>query len=98
MPGFVVDLDDLLDIVGELDRCGARLDLLLDHVAARAGSLHATWSGAAADAQVAAQVEWERGFREMREALAVMRAATDTAHDNYEPAATTNLRMWEQVR
>ncbi len=98
MPGFVVDLDELLDVVDELDRCGARLDVLLDHVAARVGSLHATWSGAAADAQLAAQAEWERGFREMREALAVMRAAAETAHGNYEHAATTNLRMWEQVR
>lgn len=97
-PGFAVDLDEMLGVVEELARCGAALDGLLDEVAARVAALQQTWSGRAADAQAGAQVEWERGFREMRAALAVMRSAADTAHGNYECAATANLRMWEQVR
>ncbi len=39
----------------------------------------------------------EAGFREMREGLAEMRAAGETAHGNYRSAADTNVRMWEQV-
>lgn len=97
-PGFAVDLDELLDVVDELVRCGVALDALLDDVVGRVAALQQTWSGSAADAQAGAQAEWERGFREMSAALAVMRSAADTAHDNYERAATTNLRMWEQVR
>lgn len=97
-PGFAVDLDELLDVVDELARCGARLDGLLDQVEARVAALQQTWSGLAADAQAAAQAEWERGFRDMRAALAVMRGAADTAHGNYERAATANVWMWEQVR
>ena len=97
-PGFTVDLDELLDVVDELARCGAELDALLDDIASRVGALRQTWSGLAADAQSGAQAEWERGFREMRDALAVMRSAAGTAHGNYERAATANLRMWEQVR
>lgn len=94
---FVVDLDELLATVDELDRCGEELDALLADVAARVVALHGTWSGLAADAQAAAQAEWEAGFREMREGLAAMRAAGATAHDNYRCAADTNVRMWGQL-
>ena len=95
---FAVDLDELARSVEEMTRCGEALDVLLDEVAHRVTDLHHTWAGEAATAQAAAQAEWEAGFREMRAALAVMRAAADTAHGNYSDAATTNLRMWEQVR
>lgn len=97
-PMFGVDTDDLLATVDDLAACGADLDDLLDEVAARVGGLHVTWSGRAALAQATAQADWEAGFRAMREGLATMRAAASTAHDNYAGAATTNLRMWEQLR
>ena len=34
----------------------------------------------------------------MRDALARMRQAADTAHHNYSSAAAVNRAMWEQVR
>jgi WXG100 family type VII secretion target len=95
--GFGVDLDLLDETVGEMAHCGEELDVLLDEVAQRVAALHVTWAGAAALAQDGAQAEWEAGFRRMREALASMRTAGGVAHGNYLDAATTNLRMWEQV-
>lgn len=95
---FAVDLEELLGTVDVMARCGAELDVLLDDVAERIAGLHLTWSGEAAAAQATAQAEWEAGFREMREALAAMRAVADVAHGNYRDAVATNLRMWEQVR
>ena len=94
---YAVDLDELLATLDTLGGCGSELDELLSEIAARVALLHDTWSGLAADAQAAAQAEWEAGFREMREGLAAMRAAGSTAHDNYRAAADTNVRMWEQV-
>jgi WXG100 family type VII secretion target len=94
---FSVDLDLLGETVAELARCDQALDDLLDEVSRRVAGLHLTWSGAAAVAQEGAQAEWEAGFREMREALAAMRAAGRVAHGNYGDAASTNLRMWEQI-
>lgn len=91
---FAVDLDELLGTIDEMVQCGHELEALLEEVA----RIHLPWSGRATLAQVAAQAEWEAGFRSMREALGVMRAAADVAHGNYAEAASTNLRMWGQVR
>ena len=95
---FAVDLDELMRSVEEMARCGEALDVLLEDVRRRVGDLQLTWEGSAADAQAAAQAEWESGFRRMRAALATMRAAARAAHGNYSAAVATNLRMWEQVR
>lgn len=92
-----VDLDLLDDTVAELSRCGAALDDLLDDVSRRVTALHLTWAGEAALAQDTAQAEWEDGFRQLRDALASMRAAGRVAHGNYRDAAATNLQMWAQV-
>jgi WXG100 family type VII secretion target len=100
MAGFdalAVDLDLLDDTVAELARSGEALDVLLDEVSGRVAALQASWRGQAAVAQAGAQAEWEAGFRDMREALASMRAAGRLAHGSYRDAAATNLRMWEQV-
>jgi len=94
---FAVDLDELAATVAALARCDAELDAVLSEVTAQVVALHGTWRGLAADAQAAAQAEWDAGFREMSRGLAAMRAAGAAAHDRYDAAATTNLRMWEQV-
>jgi len=94
---FDVDLDLLDETVAELARGGAALDDLLAEVSSRVAALQVTWAGRAAVAHEGAQAEWEAGFRDMREALAAMRAAGRLAHGSYGEAATTNLRMWEQL-
>ena len=94
---YTVDLDELLATVEDLRRCGAALDQRLVDITARVTALHGTWRGRAALAQQTAQAEWVAGFREMQDGLATMRRAGAVAHDQYEAAAGTNLRMWEQV-
>lgn len=94
---YAVDLDELLATVDALDSCGSGLDALLGEITARVAVLHDGWTGLAADAQLAAQAEWEAGFREMCDGLAAMRAAGSTAHDRYRSAADTNVRMWGQL-
>ena len=94
---YAVDLDELLATLDALRGCGEELDALLAEVGGRVAALQDSWTGLAADAQLAAQAEWEAGFREMCDGLAAMRAAGATAHDHYRTAADTNLRMWEQV-
>ncbi len=95
---FGVDLDELARVVAEMAGCQARLHDVADEAGRLANTLHGTWEGQAALAHLAAQHAWEAGFRDLREALAVMRAAADAAHGNYERAATTNVGMWEQLR
>lgn len=95
---FAVDLDELDRVVAEMARCGDKLEALVEDVSHRVDLLHATWTGAAASAQADAQRAWEHGFRQMHAALATMRAAAGRAHGNYLRAATTNVRMWGQLR
>lgn len=94
MSAYAVDLDLLRDTVDELARCEDACDDGLDRVSARVRALHGTWSGLSADAQAAAQVEWEAGFALMREGLADMRRAAATARSNYLGAVDANVRMW----
>jgi len=95
---FVADVDGLLRVVGRLARCGDELGDLLDELDRSVGALHDTWSGEAAEAHRVAHRTWTAGFREMQEALGLMRVAADVARDNYATAAEANSRMWSQVR
>jgi len=94
---YAVDLDLLEETIAAMAACVAGLDDLLDEVGARVAELHGTWSGAAASAQAVAQESWEAGFRAMRDGLAAMRAAGDTAEASYHSAIGTNRLMWEQL-
>ena len=62
------------------------------------GFLGAGWTGVAADAQQEAHQEWTQGMLTMREALADLRTAARTAHENYTGAAETHVSMWDQLR
>ena len=94
---YAVDLDELDATVAELARCDETLDLLLAELERRVALLHESWAGAAASAHALAHERWDAGFRAMREGLATMRAAGGLADQSYRDAASTNLRMWEQV-
>ena len=62
-PGsFAVDLDDLDAVVADVAACERELTALADDVAREVALLHEAWSGLAADAQLAAQAEWDRGL------------------------------------
>lgn len=94
---FEVDPEALTHATDEMAACHARLSDLAAELERRITALHLSWDGEAAQAHHEAQAEWDRGFREMRDALDQMRAVGRAAHSNYTSAAATNLRMWEQV-
>jgi WXG100 family type VII secretion target len=91
---YAVDLDVLLETIDALTRCEQACDDGLDRVSLRVRALHTTWAGRSADAQAAAQTEWEAGFATMRRALAEMRGVAERARANYLGAVDANVRMW----
>ena len=95
---FAVDLDELARVVGEMAACQAQLHEVADAVTRQVRVLHGSWAGQAAAAHEVAQRVWDAGFGEMREALAAMRGAADTAHDHYTAAAAPNVEMWGRLR
>jgi WXG100 family type VII secretion target len=94
---FHADLDDLSDLLADLAREHAAMEVLADKLAHELALLHGRWDGAAAHAHLAAQADWDAGFAAMRTALVAMRSAAATARDNYLGAARSNVVMWEQV-
>ncbi|MFC4782856.1 WXG100 family type VII secretion target [Nocardioides sp. MAHUQ-72] len=95
---FVADVDGLLEAVEDMGRCGEELRALVDDLARSVGRLHLSWAGEAASAHRVAHDRWTGGFREMQEALAVLRAVADVARGNYDAAARANTHLWKQVR
>ena len=95
---FAVDVDRVDDVVHDLETNERELETLTGDLDATVRRLQGAWDGRAALAQQAAHQEWERGLATMRDALADLRRAARTAHDNYDAAARTNLAMWERLR
>ena len=94
---FVIEVDELEDVVGDLEACERQLTQLVEDLERQMATLHGTWEGLAATAQHEAHDEWSRGMTAMHAALADMRAAARLAHDHYTGAAATNVAMWRQV-
>ena len=94
---YAVDLDLLSCTIEALVGCEEECDRALDDVAHQMDRLHRTWDGRAADAQVMAQEKWESGFATMRDGLAAMRSAANTADTNYRSAVSANLAMWGRL-
>lgn len=95
MTGFRVDVEQLGEIVDQMARYESQLQEALDDIDGQIARLHGTWSGAAAQAQLADQQRWRDGADRMHAALVVMRQIAATAQQNYTDAATTNARMWQ---
>jgi WXG100 family type VII secretion target len=95
---FGIDIDALDVTVGEMQRCEGALERLIRDTELEVARLGGLWHGAAADAQRAAQTQWQRGLAEMRAALTAYRLDARRAHDNYVEAAAVNARMWTQTR
>ena len=97
-PGdFVIEVDELDDLVGDLENCERDLTHLVADLESQMVRLHCSWQGLAATAQREAHQEWSRGMAAMHAALSELRAAARQAHDHYADAATTNVDMWRQV-
>ena len=69
-PGdFVVEVDELDDVVGDLEACERDLSLLVADLERQMVALHGTWEGLAATAQREAHQEWSQGMAAMHAAL-----------------------------
>ena len=94
---FLVDLDQLDELIHDLTDQHLRLADLSTSLDLDVSHLQEAWDGQAAEAQAAAHARWQSGFGSMREALAAMVAAAETARNNYTGATEANLNMWRQV-
>ena len=90
---YRVELEELLAFIDRLQTFERRAETMATRVDAQVAGLHDTWSGAAAEAHRARHQEWMAGATQMREALAQLKTAADTAHRNYTDAARLNLDM-----
>lgn len=94
---FTVDSDELDSVIADVEKTESALQALTDDLEAQIKALQSVWEGLAADAQDAAQREWEQGMLAMRTALLELRQAARTAHGNYTGAADSNVSMWESL-
>ena len=94
---YRADLEAIDDVVRRLRATHVELEEPASLLDQRIAVLHEHWDGVAADAHADTHAHWEHGFAVMRAALADMRSAADTAHDNYLRAADTNLTMWRRL-
>lgn len=90
---YRVELEELLSFIDRLQEFEQRAEAMAARVDAQVAGLHDTWSGVASDAHRARHQEWMAGAHQMREALAHLKTAADTAHRNYTDAARLNLDM-----
>lgn len=94
MTRLVVDLDQLAEAVGRMERFQQHLVRTHDEVERRVRDMHVVWTGEAAVAQSVAQQHWAAASHDLQDALAALRSIASTAHTNYAAAAAANQRMW----
>lgn len=94
---FTIDAAELDSVIADVEGTEAALQSLTDDLERQIADLQSVWEGLAADAQQAAQREWNQGMLDMRTALSDLREAARQAHGNYTSAATTNVEMWESL-
>ena len=95
---FTIDSDELDTVIGDVESCEKALEELTNDLQKQVAALQSVWEGLAAEAQQEAHEEWTQGMLTMRQAMADLRAAARTAHENYTGAAETNVSMWDQLR
>lgn len=91
---FRVDPTVLADAVARMAEFGRHVEELVAEIESLATRLHVTWTGEGAAAHAEAQRHWAAGEAMMRQALAQLTAAGQSAHANYTGAMATNLGMW----
>jgi WXG100 family type VII secretion target len=91
---FRVDPQALADAVQRMTEFQRYAEHKLTEIDSLVTNLHATWTGKGATAHAEAHRQWANGEAMMREALAQLRTAAETAHRNYTGAIAKNLSMW----
>jgi WXG100 family type VII secretion target len=90
---YRVELEELLAFVDKLQSFEDKAEAIASRVDGQIAALHTTWSGTAADAHRSSHGEWMAAATQMREALADLKNAANTAHRNYTDAVKTNIEM-----
>lgn len=88
---FRVDPTVLADAVARMAEFGRHVEELVAEIESLVTRLHVTWTGEGAAAHAEAQRHWAAGEAMMRQALAQLTAAGQSAHANYTGAMATNL-------
>ena len=91
---FRVDPEALADAVEQMAAFQRESESLLSEIESLVTNLHLTWTGQAAAAHAEAHRHWSRGEAMMREALAKLQTAGNTAHGNYTGVVAKNVDMW----
>lgn len=94
---FTIDVAELDAVIADVEQAETKLESITEDLEHQIAALQAVWEGLAADAQQAAQQEWQQGMLDMRAALADLRGAARRAHGNYTAASQANLEMWESL-
>jgi WXG100 family type VII secretion target len=97
MTAYDVDLDELRATLADLAACQRDLVGIAVEIDQAQSRLQDGWSGRAADAEVLSYDAWRDGCADMVTALAGLRAIVTAADESYSRAASTNVRLWEQV-
>ena len=97
MTAYDVDLDELRATLVDLAACQRDLVGIAAEIDQAQSRLQDGWSGRAADAEVLSYDAWRDGCADMVTALAGLRAIVTAADESYSQAASTNVRLWEQV-
>ena len=99
-PGdFVIEVDELDDVVGDLEACERDFSLLVADLERQMVALHGTWEGLAATAQREAHQESAQAMAAMPAALSELRAAagwpTSTTSEPRPPTSPCGVRSHE---
>ena len=97
MTAYDVDLDELRATLADLAACQRDLVGIAAEIDQAQARLQDEWSGRAADAEVLSYDAWRDGCADMVTALAGLRAIVNAADESYSRAASTNVRLWQQV-
>lgn len=94
MSRYTVELGELGHFADRLERFATRAQEVESAIDRQIAELHTTWVGVGADAQRQYHEVWLRAAREMREAVAELRANAIVAHGNYIGAGELNSSIW----
>ncbi len=97
MSGYRADLPGMQALVDAAAKLEQGIEERVDAVTRTVAALHVEWVGDTADAHQAASAAWVAGAGEMKDALAQLRTALDTARTAYHGVGVLNHGMWPSL-
>lgn len=85
-----VDFGQLSQAADDLGQAASKIQSELDELEGFLKPLVATWEGAAQEAYVAAQQEWDKAAQNMQEIAAKMGMAVSAANESYQQGEKRN--------